>query len=116
MNIKKKDALYKIKGTKFPKKLYEVWTDTEGECLVDIWILEDKKENLYSLDETIHLEHFNESYKLNLEEMRTKYKIVDNCYLKLLIPKREKDLEILKKLVPLYKEEVMEILNRNQGE
>ena len=45
MNIKKKDALYKIKGTKFPKKLYEVWTDTEGECLVDIWILKEEKEN-----------------------------------------------------------------------
>lgn len=113
MNIKKKDALYKIKGTKFPKKLYEVWTDTEGECLVDVWILEDKKENLYGLDETISLEHFNESYKLNLEEIKTKSKVVNNNYLKLLIPKKEKDLEILKKLVPLYKKEVMEILNEN---
>lgn len=112
MNIKKKDALYKIKGTKFPKKLYEVWTDTEGECLVDIWVSENKKENLYSLDETISLEGFNESYKLNLEEMKTKHKVVNNWYLKLLIPKKEKDLEILKKLVPLYKEEVKEILSR----
>lgn len=111
MNIKNKDALYKIRGTKFPKKLYEVWTDTEGECLVDIWVLEDKKENLYCLDETISLEHFNESYKLNLEEMKTKSKVVDNCYLMLLVPKKEKDLEILKKLVPLYKKEVKEILN-----
>ena len=45
--------------------------------------------------------------------MKTKYKIVDNCYLKFLIPKKEKDLEILKKLFPLYKEEVKEILNGN---
>ena len=109
--IPNKDALYKIKGTKCPKKLYEVWTDTEDECLVDIWVLENKEENIYGLDETMSLEWFNKSYKLNLEEMKTKYKIVHNCYLKFLIPKKEKDLEILKKLVPLYKKEVMEILN-----
>ena len=113
MNIKKKDALYKIKGTKFPKKLYEVWTDTEGECLVDIWVLENKEENIYGLDETMSLEWFNKSYKLNLEEMKTKGKVVNNCYFRLLIPKKEKDLEVLKKLVPLYKKEVMEILNGN---
>ena len=94
--IPNKDALYKIKGTKFPKKLYEVWIGIDGECFVDIWVLEDKEEKLYCLDETISLEHFNESYKLNLEEMKTKHKVVNNCYLKLLVPKKEKDLEILK--------------------
>lgn len=113
MNIKKKDALYKIKGTKFPKKLYEVWTSIDGKHFVDIWILEDKKEKLYYLDNTVSLEFFNKSYKLNLEEIKTKYKIIDNCYLKLLVPNKEEDLGILKKLVPLYKKEVMEILNGN---
>jgi len=112
--ILNKDVLYKIKGTKFPKKLYEVWTGIDGECFVDIWILEDKEEKLYHLDGTMSLEYFNKNYKLNLEEMKIKGKVINNCYFQLLVPNKKKDLEILKKLVPLYKKEVMEILNRKK--
>ena len=113
MKLEKRKALYKNKGTLYPKILYEVWEDDEGEFLVDIWEhREDDERNQYSCTETHHLEYFNDTYKKkHLEEiLAINYNVYgDSLILK--VPKRMKDLEILVKLVPKYKAETYAILN-----
>ena len=113
MKLEKRRALYKNKGTLYPKILYEVWEDTEGEFLVDIWEhKEDDEQNYYTCTETHHLEYFNDTYKKKrLEEILTINYVVNGSTLTLEVPKRMKDLETLIKLVPKYKAETYAILN-----
>lgn len=113
MKLEKRRALYKNKGTLHPKILYEVWEDTEGEFLVDIWEhKEDDEQNYYTCTETHHLEYFNDTYKKKrLEEILTINYVVNGSTLTLEVPKRMKDLETLVKLVPKYKAETYAILN-----
>lgn len=113
MKLEKRRALYKNKGTLYPKILYEVWEDTEGEFLVDIWEhKEDDEQNYYTCTETHHLEYFNDTYKKKrLEEILTINYVVNGSTLTLEVPKRMKDLETLVKLVPKYKAETYAILN-----
>lgn len=113
MKLEKRKALYKNKGTLYPKILYEVWEDDEGEFLVDIWEhREDDEQNSYSCTETLYLNGFNEAYKKKrLEEILTVNYKVNNSYLTLNVSKKNKDLELLVKLVPKYKAETLAILN-----
>lgn len=113
MKLEKRNALYKNKGTLYPKILYEVWEDDEGEFLVDIWEhKEDDEQNHYTCTETHHLEYFNDTYKKkHLEEILTVNYKVNNSYLTLNVSKKNKDLELLVKLVPKYKAETYAILN-----
>lgn len=113
MKLEKRNALYKNKGTLYPKILYEVWEDTEGEFLVDIWEHgEDDEQNYYTCTETHHLEYFNDTYKKKrLEEILAINYVVTGATLILEVPKRMKDLETLVKLVPKYKAETYAILN-----
>ena len=113
MKLEKRKALYKNKGTLYPKILYEVWEDDEGEFLVDIWEhREDDEQNSYRCTETLHLENFNDAYKKKrLEEILTVNYKVNNDYLTLNVSKKNKDLELLVKLVPKYKAETFAILN-----
>ena len=113
MKLEKRKALYKNKGTLYPKILYEVWEDDEGEFLVDIWEHgEDDEQNHYSCTETLSLEWFNDAYKKKrLEEILTVNYKVNNAYLTLNVSKKNKDLELLIKLVPKYKAETYAILN-----
>lgn len=113
MKLEKRKALYKNKGTLYPKILYEVWEDDEGEFLVDIWEhREDDEQNEYRCIETLSLENFNDAYKKKrLEEILTVNYKVNNTYLTLNVSKKNKDLELLVKLVPKYKAETYAILN-----
>lgn len=110
MKLEKRKALYKNKGTLYPKILYEVWEDDEGEFLVDIW--EHREDNYYTCTETHHLEYFNDTYKKKrLEEILTVNYKVNGSSLTLNVSKKNKDLELLVKLVPKYKAETFAILN-----
>ena len=113
MKLEKRKALYKNKGTLYPKILYEVWEDDEGEFLVDIWEhREGDEQNSYWCTETHYLEYFNDTYKKKrLEEILTVNYKVNNSYLTLNVSKKNKDLELLVKLVPKYKAETFAILN-----
>ena len=113
MKLEQRKALYKNKGTLYPKILYEVWEDDEGEFLVDIWEhREDDEQNHYTCTETFSLEYFNDAYKKKcLEEILTVNYKVNGDSLTLNISKKNKDLELLVKLVPKYKAETFAILN-----
>ena len=114
MKLEQRKALYKNKGTLYPKILYEVWEDDEGEFLVDIWEHgeQDDERNHYSCTETLSLEWFNDAYKKKcLEEILTVNYKVNGSSLTLNVSKKNKDLELLVKLVPKYRAETFAILN-----
>ena len=113
MKLEKRKALYKNKGTLYPKILYEVWEDNEGEFLVDIWeYREGDEQNQYRCTETLSLEWFNDTYKKKrLEEILTVNYKVSGDSLTLNVSQKNKDLELLVKLVPKYKAETFAILN-----
>ena len=103
MKLLRKDALYKLCGTKKPRILYDVWEDTEGEFLVDVWRLYKYDTNctLYHYYETQSLEGFEDTNKSKLEEMKVRYK-VDDTTLKVFMPKKERNLQILSNLIRKY--------------
>lgn len=113
MELEQRKALYKNKGTLYPKILYEVWEDDEGEFLVDIWEhKEDDERNQYSCTETLSLEWFNHTFKKKcLEEILAVNYKVNGDSLTLNVSNRVRDLETLAKLVPKYRVETFAILN-----
>lgn len=110
MNFEKRTALYKHKGTKTPKKLFEVWEDTKGEFFIDFWIIYDKEKQIYELDETRSLQFFNVDVS-KFEEIKTKWEVIQNVYLQIKTPQEQKDLETLKILIKKYPKHAQEFLN-----
>ena len=103
-------TLYKHRGTQKPRVLYEVWKADDGEFLVDIWRWDTDNVNVYKLDDTMSLNYFEEGNEDILEKVNMRYRVVDNNYLVVYQPRKEKELLQLKKLMHKYKREAFQLI------